>query len=27
LQLEHAERRKWVAEISEINRRINAGEP
>ena len=27
LWLEHAERRRWVMEISEINQRISAGEP
>jgi hypothetical protein len=27
LKLEHAERRRWVAEISEINRRMSVGEP
>jgi len=25
--MEHAERRRWVMEISEINERISAGEP
>jgi hypothetical protein len=27
MNLEHRERRKWVAEISDINRRIGAGDP
>lgn len=27
LALEHAQRRRWVAEISDINRRINEGQP
>lgn len=27
MKLEHRERRKWVAEISDINRRMSAGEP
>jgi len=27
MNLEHRERRKWVAQISDINRRISAGEP
>jgi hypothetical protein len=26
MNLEHRERRRWVSEISEINRRINGGE-
>ena len=26
MNLEHGERRRWVAEISEINRRANGGE-
>jgi hypothetical protein len=26
MALEHADRRRWVAEISSINRRMNAGE-
>jgi len=26
LDLEHAERRHWVAEISSVNQRVNAGE-
>jgi hypothetical protein len=26
MNLEHGERRKWVAEISDINRRISAGD-
>ena len=27
LELEHADRRRWVAEISAINRRLNEGRP
>ncbi len=27
MNLEHRVRRRWVAEISELNRRVNAGEP
>jgi len=27
LGLEHADRRRWVTEISDINRRISGGEP